>query len=292
MCAKPSDFFRLRRTVLLAAASVAASIPTLAYAQNDGPQTDTVFDGDYLTVGVGGFYGPSYEGSNDYVLFPAPIVQGRLLGVAITPRPGGAALDFIPDAKDAKVGFSLGPVATFRRDRVTRIKDPVVRRLGKLKTAVEVGGSAGVTVYDQLTGYDSLTFSADARWDVAGAHQGMLWGPSVSYFTPVSKGAAINLAVTAEHMDRDYANYYFTVSPAGSVASGLPAFQARGGWKNVGINAQVGVDFDGDLTNGGLAGFVTGGYTKLLGDAKRTPLTSIRGDADQWLAGAGLAFAF
>ena len=282
----------MSRKVVIAAAAIAAALPTLAHAQNDGAQVETVFDGDYLTVGVGGFYGPSYEGSDNYILFPAPVVQGNLLGVTITPRPGGIALDVIPDAKDAKVGFSLGPVANIRRDRVTRIKDPVVRRLGKLDTAVEVGANAGVTVYDLVTGYDSLTFSADARWDVAGAHKGMLWGPSVSYFTPVSKGAAINLAVTAEHIDRDYANYYFTVSPAGSVASGLPVFQARGGWKNVGINALVGVDFDGDLTNGGLAGFVTGGYTKLLNDAKRTPLTSIRGDADQWLAGAGLAFTF
>ena len=280
------------RRLLAAGALGAAILPTLAHAQNDGPQTDTVFDGDYLTLGVGGFYGPSYEGSDDYILFPAPIIQGRLLGVAITPRPGGIALDLIPDAKDAKVGFSLGPVANIRRDRVTRIKDPVVKRLGKLDTAVEVGANAGITVYDLLTGYDSLTFSADARWDVASAHKGMLWGPSLSYFTPVSKGAAINLAVSAEHMDRDYANYYFTVSPAGNVASGLPAFQASSGWKNVGINALVGVDFDGDLTNGGLAGFVTGGYTKLLEDAKRTPLTSIRGDADQWLVGAGLAFTF
>ena len=282
----------MRRTVFLAAAAVAALTPSLAHAQNDGPQSETVFDGDYLTVGVGGFYGPSYEGSDDYILFPAPVIQGNLGGVAITPRPGGIALDFIPDAKDAKVGFSLGPVANIRRDRVSRIKDTVVRRLGKLDTAVEVGANAGVTVYDLVTGYDSLTFSADARWDVAGAHKGMLWGPSVSYFTPVSKGAAINLAVSAEHMDDDFANYYFTVSPAGTVASGLPTFQARGGWKNVGINALVGVDFDGDLTNGGLAGFVTGGYTKLLNDAKRTPLTSIRGDADQWLVGAGLAFTF
>ena len=282
----------MRRTALLATAAIAALLPTLAHAQNDGPQAETVFDGDYLTVGVGGFYGPSYEGSDDQVFFPAPVIQGNLLGVAITPRPGGVALDFIPDAKDAKVGFSLGPVANIRRDRVTRIKDPVVGRLGKLDTAVEVGGTAGVTIYDLVTGYDSLTFSADARWDVAGAHKGMLWGPLVSYFTPVSKGAAINLAVSAEHIDDEYANYYFTVSPAGSVASGLPTFQARGGWKNVGINALVGVDFDGDLTNGGLAGFVTGGYTKLLNDAKRTPLTSIRGDSDQWLAGAGLAFTF
>mgnify|MGYP003576121362 CR=1 FL=1 len=280
------------RTASLAAAALALALPAAAHAQNDGPQDEGVFAGDYLTLGAGGFYGPSYEGSDDYILFPAPIVQGRLLGVAITPRAGGVALDFIPDGDDAKVGFSLGPVATVRRDRASRIKDDVVESLGKLDTAVGVGGNAGVAVYNLLTGYASLTFSADARWDVAGAHKGMLWGPSVSYFTPVSKGAVVNLAVTAEHMDEDFADYYFTVAPAGSLASGLPAFDADGGWKSMGANMLVGVDFDGDLTNGGLAGFLTGGYTRMLGDAKRTPLTSIRGDRDQWLVGAGLAFTF
>jgi outer membrane scaffolding protein for murein synthesis (MipA/OmpV family) len=280
------------RTAYLAAAALALALPATAQAQNDGPQDEGVFAGDYLTLGAGGFYGPSYEGSDDYILFPAPIVQGRLLGVAITPRAGGIALDFIPDGDDAKIGFSLGPVATLRRDRASRIKDPVVKTLGKLDTAVEVGANAGVTVYDLLTGYDSLTFSGDARWDVAGAHKGMLWGPSISYFTPVSKGAVVNLSVSAEHVDDDFADYYFTVTPAGSVASGLPAFDADGGWKSMGINLLTGVDFDGDLTNGGLAGFVTGGYTRMLGDAKRTPLTSIRGSRDQWLVGAGLAFTF
>jgi outer membrane scaffolding protein for murein synthesis (MipA/OmpV family) len=251
-----------------------------------------VLAGNHLTLGVGGFYGPSYEGSDDYSTFPVPLVRGRLFGIDITPRPGGIALDLIPDAKDAKVGFSLGPVANVRRDRVSRIKDPVVKTLGKLDTAVEVGANAGVTVYDLLTGYDSLTFSADARWDVAGAHKGMLWGPSLSYFTPVSRGAAVNLSVGAEHMDRDYADYYFSVSPAGRVASGLPTFSADGGWKSMGANLLVGIDLDGDLTNGGLALFAVGGYTRLLGDAKRTPLTALRGDADQWLAGGGLAFTF
>ena len=280
------------RTATLAAAALALAFPAAAYAQNDGPQDEGVFAGDYITLGAGGFYGTSYEGSDDYVLFPAPIVQGRLLGIAITPRAGGIALDFIRDGDDAKVGFSLGPVATLRRDRASRIKDDVVERLGKLDTAVEVGANAGVTVYDLLTGYDSLTFSADARWDVAGAHKGMLWGPSISYFTPVSKGAVVNLAVSAEHVDDDFADYYFTVTPAGGVVSGLPVFDADGGWKSAGINLLTGVDFDGDLTNGGLAGFVTGGYTRMLGDAKRTPLTSIRGTRDQWLVGAGLAFTF
>ena len=56
--------------LLVAGAYCSAILPPLAHAQNDGPQTDTVFDGDYLTLGVGGFYGPSYEGSDDSVLCP------------------------------------------------------------------------------------------------------------------------------------------------------------------------------------------------------------------------------
>ena len=276
------------RLFLRTAAAVALAVPLAAQAQSE----ETVFDGDYLTVGIGAGYAPSYEGSDDYLFYPQPVIQGSLAGIAITPRPGGIALDVIPDGRDAKVGFSLGPVVRLRANRDGRIEDPVVKRLGKLDTAVEVGANAGVTLYDLLSGYDSLTLSSDVKWDVANAHEGMTISPSLSYFTPVSRGAAVSLSLGAEHVDDDYADYYFSVSPAGSVASGLPTFQADGGWKSVGAFALLGVDFDGDLTNGGLAGFVTGGYTRLLGDAKRTPLTSIRGDADQWLAGAGLAFTF
>ena len=284
------------RLFLRTAAAVALAVPLAAQAQNagesGGPPAATVFDSDYLTVGIGAGYAPSYEGSDDYVFYPQPVIQGSLAGIAITPRPGGIALDVIPDGRDAKVGFSLGPVVRLRANRDGRIEDPVVKRLGKLDSAVEVGANAGVTLYDLLSGYDSLTLSSDVKWDVANAHEGMTISPSLSYFTPVSRGAAVSLSLGAEHVDDDYADYYFSVSPAGSVASGLPTFQADGGWKSVGAVALLGVDFDRDLTNGGLAGFVTGGYTRLLGDAKRTPLTSIRGDADQWLAGAGLAFTF
>jgi len=35
-----------------------------------------------------------------------------------------------------------------------------------------------------------------------------------------------------------------------------------------------------------------GGYSKLLNDAKRTPFTSLRGDADQWVGGLGVAYTF
>lgn len=280
------------RSPLRLALVAALAWPVAALAQNDGPPAETVFDGDYLTVGVGAGYAPTYEGSDNYAVFPAPLLQGNLKGVAISPRPGGVALDFIPDAPDARLGYSLGPTARVRSNRVSDIKDPVVRSLGKLDTAIEVGGNFGLTAYKVLNPYDSLTLSSDVRWDVAGAHGGMVIGPSLSYFTPLSKGAVVNLSVSAERVDDDYADYYFSVGPAGNAASGLPVFDADGGWKDVSVTLVGGLDLDGDATNGGFSLFALGGYSRMLGDFKRTPLTSLRGDADQWIGGAGLAFTF
>lgn len=272
-----------------------AAIPALfcaapALAQEE--PADNVFERDRITIGVGGIYGPSYDGSDDYVFTPVPIVQGRVKGVTITPRPAGVALDVIPDAQDARIGFSFGPVATISANRRRQIKDPVVRAAGKLDTAIELGVSGGVTAYKLLNDYDSLTLSADVKWDVNGAYKGMTWTPAVSYVTPLSKAVLATLTVSAHHADDDYARYYYSVTPAQSAASGLPQYQADGGWDSVSAGMLVGWDLSGDLRDGGLALFAIGSYSRMLGDGKDTPYTSLRGDADQWLAGAGVAYTF
>lgn len=280
------------RSILLSAAAAGALAPLPALAQT-APE-GSILDGDHITVGAGGVYGPSYEGSDDYVFSPFPIVQGRLKGVVITPRPGGVALDLVRDSEDAKVGFQLGPVASYSGNRKRQVEDDVVKATGKLKESIDIGVNAGFTVYKLLSGYDSLTFSADAKWNVNKAHRGAVISPMVSYATPLSKGALVVVGATAKHVDDDYADYYYSVTPAQSAASGgaLPVYQAKGGWVSYGANALVGVDLDGDLTNGGLAVFALGAYNRLTNDAKRTPFTSLRGDANQWYGGAGVAFTF
>lgn len=258
------------------------------------PPSGTVFDGDWLTVGIGAAYTASYDGSDDYVFTPLPLVQGRLGGVSINPRAAGVALDFIPD-RQGGTGLSLGVAARLNRNRAVQIKDDVVRAYGELDTAIEAGPTIGVTVPGVLHQYDSLSVSVDALWDVAGAHEGMTINPSVTYFTPVSKGAAISLALSARHVDDDYAAYYYSVPvapPAVPAASRLPVFNAGDGFDKAGANLLAGFDFDGDLTNGGLAGFVLGGYSRMLGDAADTPFTALRGSRDQWFIGAGLGFTF
>lgn len=279
------------KTISFLGLAAAVLSPAAALAQDAAPEP-SVFDGDYLTVGAGVIYGPSYEGSDDMVATPVPAVQGRVGGVTITPRPGGLALDLIPDGKDAKLGFSLGPVASYSGNRKRQTKDPVVRSAGKLKEAIDLGVSGGVTAYRVLHAYDSLTLSTDVKWNVNSAYKGMIVTPQISYLTPLSRGAIAVLGVNARHVDDDYARYYYGVNPAQSAASGLPAFSAKGGWASVGTNLFVGYDLDGDLLNGGFAVFAAAGYSRLLNDAKRNPWTSIRGDADQWLFGAGVGYTF
>jgi outer membrane protein len=277
------------RTLALAAALAAICSFTPAQAQDAAE--DSVYTGDYLMVGVGGLYGPSYDGSDDYVIDPVPVVQGRLLGIGINARPSGLSLDVINDP-GRTVSFSLGPSARLRSNRVVHIKDPVVESLGKLKRALEVGASAGVSFNQLLNPYDSLSLGAEARWDINGAHGGMALGPTLSYQTPVSRGIAVMVQTDAEWADDDFMDYYFSVTPAGSAVSGLPAFQAKGGWRKVRGSAILGFDLDGNLANGGLIAGLFGSYERLLGDAAASPIVSIRGSRDQWLGGLGLGFVF
>ena len=277
---------------------LAANVPAMAQdSQADtatsDPAAGTVFDGDWLTVGLGGAYGPSYEGSDDMVLFPAPLAQGSVGGFDFGARGPGLYVDLIRDGdNDSNVKIVAGPLVRVRMDRNSRIKDPVVKLLGKRDVAVEVGATAGISFAKVLNPYDSLTVSSDIQWDVAGAHDGRLISPAVSYSTPLSKAIFTNLTVSAVHVDGSYADTYFSVGPVGSAASGLPVFDAKGGWKSYGASLLAGVDLSGDITDGGWGLYGLVNYSRLTGDAKRSPITSLRGDADQWLFAAGISYTF
>lgn len=294
-----SESFRAAASFALLAAATALCPPLAAQDPGDEPQTPdpyegSVYDGDWLTLGVGAALNPSYDGSDDSVISPLPLLQGSFGGVSITPRPAGIAFDFIPDG-DGAVNFNLGVAGKLNRNRASQIEDEVVSAYGKLDTAIEVGPTIGLNFPALLNPYDSLTVVADLLWDVAGAHEGMTINPSITYFTPVSRGAAVSLSLSARHVDDDYAAYYYSVPVAPATvppAQALPVFNAEGGFDKLGATLIAGVDFDGDLTNGGFAGFLVGGYSKMVGDAADTPFTAIRGSDSQWLIGAGIGYTF
>lgn len=257
---------------------------------------ETVFDGDYLSVGVGVAYNPSYSGSDDYNVNILPIVQGSVWGIDINPRPAGLAIDLVPDPEEG-VSFSAGPMIRLRNDRtnIDDINDDVVALYGELDRAVEIGGSVGVNFPKVLNPYDSLSVNVDAAWDVAGAHDGMFVSPSVTYFTPLSRATAASLTFSTTFVDDNFADYYYTVPPINTFAPDpnlLPGFQAEGGQQSYGVNLLLAQDLSGDVTDGGLSLVALGGWSKLVGDAADTPFTSIRGDDDQWFGAIGLGYTF
>lgn len=253
---------------------------------------ENVFDGDWLTVGVGAGYSTSYSGSNDYVVIPAPVIQGRLGGIGISPQPAGIALDLTPEAPRGQADFAIGPSVRFRNDRANRIEDDVVKLAGELDTAFEVGIAASYSLSGVLGRNDSLSFDLGASWDVAGAHDGMVVQPSIGYSRPLSRGTFMSLSVSAEFVDDSFADYYYSVSPAQSAASGLPEFSADGGLKSLGVSLLSVFDLDGNALNGGWSAVSITGYSRLVGDAKDTPYTSLRGDPNQYFIALGLAYTF
>lgn len=275
--------------VLLLTAAIAAPAAAQEVPQLKGEKS--VFDGDFVIIGAGVVAAPSYEGASDMIAIPAAGIAGRIGGVGINPRAAGIALDLVADS-DKRAGITLGPVLRYRTNRSGRIGDPLVARLGKLPGVIEAGLVAGGSFKGVLNPHDSLSISVDLRWDVSGHGSGMIVSPGLSYLTPLSRAQVVGLAISANFIDQRYASYNFSVTPAGAAASGLPVYQAHGGFKDWSIGAFTARDLSGNFLDGGLAIAVGVLYSQLHGSAAETPLTSLRGRRNQWLAGGGLAYVF
>jgi outer membrane scaffolding protein for murein synthesis (MipA/OmpV family) len=255
--------------------------------------SQSVFAKDFsMTVGLGAGFVPSYEGSDQYVFFPAPVIQGNYKGYAFSARGPGLFVDLIKDPVFPKVEYIAGPIVRARFDRNGRIRDAVVRRLGKRDIAVEVGASGGVKINRIFERFDSLTFQTDAVFDVIGAHSGAVITPQISYNKLLGTKGVINLSVSGDIVDGDFADYYFSVDAAGSAASGLPQFRADGGLKSLGASALLGYDLSGNALDGGWGVFALGSYSRLQGDFADSPIVSIRGDANQFFGGLGVTYTF
>lgn len=286
---------------LLVPALALLSVP--AAAQDSGPDIpegataeevleDSVFDGDFLIVGLGGVVAPSYEGSNNLKLQPAGGLMGRIGGVEFSPRAAGLAFDLVPEPKGARFGVNLGPVFRYRTNRTGSVNDTAVANLGELDGVIEGGVNAGISFRKVLSEFDRLSVGVDFRWDISGKGGGRVIAPGVAYFTPVSKSQVAGFRVGAEFVDRKYANYNYGISDEGSFASGLPTYTGRGGMKDWNLAVFTARDLSGNFLDGGFAIGAGAMYSRLQGSAAETPITSIRGRRSQWFAGAGLAYTF
>lgn len=284
--------FALSMLAALPAHAQDAQENTLLFGGTENRADESVFDETWLGVGFGVRMDSSYDGSDDYVVYTLPAIAGRVEGIEFNPRAAGLSITLLETDLSRNVELTAGPVGRLRANRARKIKDPVVAAAGKLGTAVELGVDLGITFKRVLTKYDRISIGSDVRWDVANAHDGFVIDPGIAYRTPLSRGIVLGLSAGGQYGNSDYMRYYYSVTPAQSAASGLPQFTADAGWYKAGAALALGVDLDGNLENGGFVLGFLAGYSRMLGDAARSPYTSIRGDADQFHVAGGVGFIF
>jgi outer membrane scaffolding protein for murein synthesis (MipA/OmpV family) len=260
--------------------------PALAAADADHP-----YGKDSLTIGVGAALLPAYEGSARVQLSPAWGVRGQVSGFYFSSLGTSLYVDLIREAPD-KLDLQLGPVIGANFNRHSRTHVDQVDALGRLDAAVEAGGFIGVGKTGVLTGkYDSISVRVSYQHDIAGAYKGYTINPSIRYGTPLSKRAYVGLSAGADIVGSRYANYYFGVTPAGAAASGLPQYALKGGLKSYGFRAIAARALGPKLSKGWVI-FAAGGYTRMVGDFKRSPIVAVAGDPSSFVGALGVGYTF
>ena len=260
-------------------------------------QAQEAEDHSNLTIGVGAAAVPSYEGSDDYRVIPIPQLRGKVHDFAFWTRGPALFVDVIPNRSDEGIDIQLGPVVGARFDRTSRkrIKDDAVAALGKLDTAIEVGGFVGIGKTGVInSAYDNISARVTITKDVAGAHDSMIVTPAIEYFTPLSIRSFVGLGVSADYVGKKYGRYYFDVTPEEAVASGLPAYDRAGdgsGFRKVNFNLTGGYSLSGDIRRGWTL-FALGSYSRMLGDYADSPVVAIAGSKDQWIGAIGVGYTF
>ena len=272
-------------------ALVASLYSQPVYAQR--PTSSGTEDRNSLIIGLGGGIAPEYEGADDYGFQPGGILQGKVDGFDFQVRGPNIYVDLVRDAPGSKWNVIAGPVAQVRFERNSRndIDDSRVALLGTRDTAVELGGYIGIGKKGFLIPPASLTFDLAFVHDVAGAHDSYIVTPGVALSSPVSLRSFARWGVSADYVGKGYGRSYFDVA-AIAAPGALPAYATRGsGFKSVGTTLLLTHDLGGDNRRG-WALFALGGYKRLLGQYARSPIVRDAGDADQFLAVAGVAYGF
>ena len=235
-------------------------------------------------VGIGIGMIPDYQGSNDYMVGGAPffrltypksewylMMKGPELSANILNHPW----------------LRLGPVLNYRFGRNDDIEDKQVKRMEEIDGTIEAGAFAGIELVDEGNPRQRFIATLQFQGDVGNEYDGYLISLNARYWYPVHKAVDVSLGVGTTYADDHYMDTYFGVNSKNVGTSGLSLFEAEGGIKDVNFTPAVVVHLS-------MNWHVAAGckYFYLLDDAKDSPVVDDEGDANQWIAGLGVAYSW
>ncbi|MEM1264774.1 MAG: MipA/OmpV family protein [Pseudomonadota bacterium] len=244
--------------------------------------TSTVAQENFIAVGIG--VEPEYLGSEDMV--PTPFAAGRYDAgpIVIESRGLGLAFDFVSPLTGGT--FAAGPVVGYRFGR-DDVDNAVVDRLATVDPSFEIGGFARYSLLDIAMTGDSLSFEVSAMIDVSDGHGGGVVTPGVTYAVPVTDRFRTSIGVSANYGDGNFNDSFFSVDASGSAASGLPVFDADGGFYSAGLSLTGSYQL---TQRWGVLGIVQ--VDRLIGDASSTPIVTQEGTETQVFGGLAISYSF
>ena len=265
----------MRHSLRLLAALAALLGPAPALAQ---PSFADLMP-NFLGVGVG--VSPDYNGSRHEEWGAAPVGRVSLGGerfVALT----GPFLEL--NLLDNQT-IQAGPVAFYRFGR-SGVEDRQVRALGDLESGVELGGRITAAYLNTRGIPFRLRGGVTVVGDVSGHYGGLSVLPSASVWMPLSRELFLGAGLVARFAPASHNRYFYGVSPAGAAASGLPAFEPKGGFTTfTAWPALVWRATDRWTVGAGMA------YIRLSDEVASSPIVQ-RGSRDQFVAGVALAYTW
>jgi outer membrane protein len=174
-------------------------------------------------------------------------------------------------------GFAFGPVGNFEDKRTAK---DVGAALPEVDFSLELGG---VIKYELG---NRFRLRGELRKGLTG-HKGWIGTAGADVIFRDADRWLFSIGPRVTWSDNKYQDAWFSVAPADSVPSGLPAFDAGGGIQAYGGTMSFLTQFS---KHWGIETYAK--YDRLTGDAADSPIVMTHGSRDQFSFGAALTYTF
>lgn len=228
-----------------------------------------------MKAGLGAAFVPDYVGSEDGEAVPLVMFNARWEeGQYINFLGNQLRANLLPSSE-----FQVGPLLRYRQAR-DDVDNETIEKMDDIDAAVELGAFLVYTVND-------ISFGASFSTDVSDVHWGTVITLDLSYRWKANVNLTLRPKIYTSYASENFNETYFGVSEKDNIRSGLPLYSPDGGFNDYGV-LFVG-DYKFNDTWGVMAGV---GASKLIGDAKDSPLVDDLGDDTQFLAGVMATYSF
>ena len=230
-----------------------------------------------MTLGADARAVPRYMGSNQWAMVPVPYFDRHRPG---KPEPFHSPRDGTGVALFDNGMVMMGPVGALIWPR-RQAASPSLNGFGNVGYTLQLGG-----FIDYWT-VEWLRLRVEALQGL-GAANGVTANFAADGVIPLSPSLTLSGGPRARVNTAAAESAYFSISQAQSIESGLPVYNAGGGFQAVGVGTQAKYRF-----NPSWATYSFIEYDKLLGATAASPIVSgAGGSANQWTFGIGLTYSF